>query len=233
MNSNPAGKNLLAKAAAHYKRGRYGPAMALAKKVLAVDEDNDEALFYVAHGLYYAQQFRRSLQFWRRLIKIRPTERYAHLNMGACYDDLGESVLAIKNYRQELELDPFCGTALYNLGALYYRAHKYKLATGYLELCYSQKQGVEAVVSKLARCYFKTNRAEDEQTLYEEYLQAHPNDTWALNNLGSHLMDEGEYYRALIHLKKAARLDPNDKLVAKNIHKALRDLKKQTRSTAN
>jgi Flp pilus assembly protein TadD len=153
--------------------------------------------------------------------------------MGACYDDLGESVLAIKNYKRELELDPFCGTALYNLGALYYRAHKYKLATGYLERCYSQKQSVEAVVGRLARCYFKTSRAEDEQTLYEDYLQAHPNDTWALNNLGSHLVDKGEYYRALSYLKKAARLDPNDKLVAKNIREALRNLKKQTSSTAN
>jgi Flp pilus assembly protein TadD len=225
MNRNRPVKKLLAKAASHYYKGHYGPAMAIARKVLAVERNNDEALFYVAHGLYFARQFRRSLQYWKRLRKIRPTERRVHLNMGACYDDLGESVLAIKNYKRELQLDPVCGMALYNLGALYHQAHKYKLATGYLERCYSQKQSVEAVVCKLAWCYYKTKRTEDEQLLYEHYLQPHPKDTWALNNLGSHLMDQGQYYRALLRLRKASQIDPSDKLVAKNIRKIKHILK--------
>jgi tetratricopeptide (TPR) repeat protein len=219
-------KKLLAKAAALCEKGRYAPAMAIAKKVLILETDNDEALFYVAHGLYYARQFRRSLQYWKRLRKICPAELRVHLNMGACYDDLGESVLAIKNYKRELELDPFCGTALYNLGALYYRTHKYELATGYLQRCYSHKQSVEAVVGKLAKCYYKTNRAKDEKILYEDYLRTHPNDTWALNNLGSHLMDQGQYHRALLLLRKASQINPADKLFAKNIRTTERMRKK-------
>jgi Tfp pilus assembly protein PilF len=62
--------------------------------------------------------------------------------------------------------------------------------------------------------------------LYEDFLQTNPNDTWALNNLGSHLMGQGEYHRALLRLKKAARIDSSDKVVAKNIRKAERELKK-------
>jgi tetratricopeptide (TPR) repeat protein len=219
-------KKLLTKARAHYKKNRYKEAMAIAKKVLSLDKNNDEALFYVAHGLYYAGQFKKSLQFWKRLKKTCPTEPSLHLNMGACYDDLGNKRLAIQNYKKELELNPVSGTALYNLGALYYRTHKYKLAADYLERCYSQKHSVEACVGKLAHAYFKTGQLEKEQILYEEYLQTNPNDTWALNNLGSHLMGQGEYHRALLRLKKAARIHPSDKLVLKNICKAERELKK-------
>ena len=200
----------------------------MAKRILAIDEHNDIALFYFAHGLYYAGQFRRSLQYWRRLKKISPTEPSLHLNMGACHADLGESALAIQNYKKELELNPVSGKALYNLGVLYYRAHKYSLAAGYLERCCSQKHPVEAIVCKLARCYFKTGQLEKEQILYEEYLSTNPNDTWALNNLGAHLMGQGEYHRALLRLKKAARLDPKDQLVARNIlkvEKILNELK--------
>jgi len=153
--------------------------------------------------------------------------------MGACYDDLGESALAIKNFKRELELNPVSGQALYNLGTLYYRAHKYKLAAGYLERCYSQKHSVEAIVCKLARCYFKTGQLEKEQILYEEYLLANPNDTWGLNNLGSHLMGQGEYHRALLRLKKAERLDPKDQLVARNIRKVERILKKLNHPARN
>lgn len=219
-------KKLLAKATALYQKDRYLSAMTFSKRVLAIDKYNDVALFHVAHGLYYAGQFRRSLQYWKRLERICPTERYLHLNMGACYDDLGESALAIKHFKRELELDPVSGCALYNLGSLYHRTHKYKLAADYLERCYSQKHSVEAIVGKLAWCYFKTGQLEKEQTLYEEYLQTNPNDTWALNNLGSHLMGQGEYYRALLRLQKAARIDPADKLVAKNIRKTERILQR-------
>ncbi len=119
-----------------------------------------------------------------------------------------------------------CGTALYNLGALYYKTHRYKLAAHYLERCYSQKHEVGACVSRLAHAYFKAGQLEKEQMLYEEWLWTNPNDTWALNNLGSHLMGQGEYHRALLRLNKAARIDPNDKLVQKNIRKTQRILKK-------
>ncbi len=219
-------KKLLAKATALYNKERYQAAMTFAKKALAIEKDNDTALFYLAHGLYYAKQYRRSLQYWKRLQKLCPTELCVNLNMGACYDDLGESALAIKYFKQELELNPVAGKALYNLGNLYFHKHRYKLAAGYLERCYSLKHSVEAIVCKLAHAYFKTGQEENEQALYEEYLQTNPNDTWALNNLGSHLMGQGKYNCALIRLTKATRIDPNDKLVQKNIRKARRMLKK-------
>ncbi len=186
-------KKLLAKATALYKKERYQAAMTIAKKVLAIEQNNDAALFYVAHGLYYAGQFRRSIQYWKRLARINPSEPVIHLNMGACYDDLGEFALASENYKRELELNPVYGVALYNLGALYYKAHRYKLAAHYLERCYSQKHEVRACVSRLAHAYFKTGQLEKEQMLYEEWLLANPNDTWALNNLGSHFLGQGKY----------------------------------------
>ena len=219
-------KKLLTEARAHYKKNRYKEAMAIAKKVLSLDKNNDEALFYMAHGLYYARQFKKSLQFWKRLQKICPTEPRLHLNMGACYDDLGNKRLAIQNYKKELALNPASGTALHNLGDIYFFAHKYKLAASYLERCHSLKSLPEDCIGKLARSYFKSGQLEKEQILYEEFLQANPNDIWALNNLGSHLMGQGEYHRALLRLKKATRIDPSDKLVLKNIRKAERELKK-------
>jgi tetratricopeptide (TPR) repeat protein len=226
-------ERLLTKAAALYYKKQDQPAMTIAKKVLEKNRENEEALFYVAHGLYHAGQFRKSLQFWKRLKKNAPEERHVSLNMGACHEDLGETSLALANYKRELKLYPTCLKALYNLGALYRRIHKYRLATIYLERCYFRHYRVQSVFGKLAFCYFKTGQREKEQRLYEDFLRSHPNDTWALNNLGSHLMDEGKYYRALLHLRKAARLAPSDKLVAKNIRKIEHLLQKQRDLSAN
>lgn len=207
--------------------------MIIAQKVLEVEKENDEALFYVAHGLYYAGEFRKSLRYWKQLRDLCPEEPRVNLNMGACHEDLGENSLALASYKRELLIDPTCKKALYNLGALYYRLHKYRLATGYLERCYFQRHEVEAVACKLAFCYFKTGQKKKEEYLYEDFLESHPNDTWALNNLGSHLMSEGAYYRALLRLKKAARLNPSDKLVTKNIRKIERLLNKSYNFSAN
>jgi tetratricopeptide (TPR) repeat protein len=226
-------KKLLAKARALYRKHRYKEATVVAKKALSLDRNNEEALFYVAHGFYHAGQFKRSLIFWNRLKKICPKEPNLHLNMGACYDALGNKRFAIQNYKRELALNPNSATALHNLGDIYYFAHKYTVAVVYLEQSHSLKRLPEICIGKLARSYFKTGQARKEQDLYEEFLRTNPKNTWALNNLGSHLMDQGEYYRALILLKKAARLDPNDKLVEKNIRKTLRELNKLKSSTAN
>jgi tetratricopeptide (TPR) repeat protein len=65
-----------------YEKKRYQEAITVAKRVLVADKDNDEALFYVAHGLYYVGRRKQSLQYWKRLKKINPTERNLHLNMG-------------------------------------------------------------------------------------------------------------------------------------------------------
>jgi tetratricopeptide (TPR) repeat protein len=226
-------KKLLTKARALYSKGRYKEALEIAKKVLSLDKDNDEALFYVAHGLYHAGQFKRSLMFWNRLKRICPTEPRLHLNMGACYEALGNNRLAIRNYKKELTLDPLSFTALHNLGDVYFFARKYEPARHYFERSHSLKRLPDICIGKLAHSYFKTGQLEKEQRLYEEFLQTNPNDTWALNNLGSHLMGQGEYYRALIHLKKAARVDPNNKLVAKNIRKALREVMKLKSTRVN
>jgi tetratricopeptide (TPR) repeat protein len=209
-----------------YEKERYRDAVTVAKRVLASNKDNAEALFYLAHGLYYLGRLKQSLQFWKRLKIVNPAEGSLHLNMGACYEDLGNRRLAIQYYKRELKLNPVSGHALYNLGGLYYRARRYKLAAGYLERCYSQKSSIEACVGKLAHSYFKTGQLEKEQILYEEFLQTSSNDTWALNNLGAHLMGQGEYHRALLRLKKAERIDPSDRRVKRNIRKTERILQK-------
>jgi len=113
------------------------------------------------------------------------------------------------------------------LGDIDFFTHNYKLAANYLERSHSQKPLPDDCIGKLAHLYFKTGQLDKEQILYEEFLQKKPNDAWALNNLGSHLMGQGSYARALLRLKTAARIDPADKLVAKNIRKAERLLKNQ------
>ena len=219
-------EKLLARIKALHKKTHFKSVLSLTKRLLSVEKDNEAALFYHAYALHQTGRFRRSLQYWQRLKKINPRQMNLHLNIGVCHADLRNFKEANRNYKIELKLDPFCIKAIYNLGINHYYAHKYKLATPWLERCHSQKYAVDEIICKLAWCYFKTGQADKEQSLYEAYLLAKPNDTWALNNLGSHLISKGAYHRILLRLKKAERLDPGYQRVKQNIRKAERLLKK-------
>lgn len=206
-------------AMALFNKGSYRAAVKAFKQVLAHNGRDDVALFYLALSLYEIGEFRQSLRYWERLKQISPAEKNIHLNMGCAYQSLHRNDLAINCFKKELKLNPLSREALYSLGTLYYNLHKYKCAVSYLERCYALKHSVEQIIDRLAYSYFKTRQIDKEIVLCQDWLRAHPDDTWCLNNLGAAFMHAGEYNRAQIHLQKAALIDPKDERVARNIKK--------------
>jgi len=198
----------------------YKAALGVFRFALKSSRCDSEAIFYMALSLYKLGQLHKSLYYWNRLKKINPIEKNLHLNMGCVYQKLGQNGLAIRHFKQELKINPISGEALYNLGALYYGRHKYKQAVIYLERCYSLKHSIDQIVDKLAYSYFKSRQLKKEVELYEDFLREHSNDAWCLNNLGAALMHLGEYGRAELYLRKAAKIDSKDKMVLRNIKKA-------------
>ena len=131
-------KKLLARAKALHDKVHYKSVLRVTKRILSEKKDDEAALFYHAYALCDLGQYRRSLQYWKRLKKLNPKQLNVHLNMGVCHHYLGKTSLANRCYKTELELYPVSQKALYNLGINYYYAHKYKEAAHYLERCYSQ-----------------------------------------------------------------------------------------------
>lgn len=202
-----------------FDKGSYRAAIAVFRSALVQDPNDIDALFYLALGLYNIKQFKRSLQYWRRFRELHPMEGSVHLNMGAAYEDLGRDDLALRYYKLELGMYPDCRTALYNVGALYYRRHQYRKAIGYLERCYQMGHCKESCVGRLARSYDKTRQRRKEMDLYLDWLQTHPKDAWALNNLGDCLMQSGELARAQIFFQRANAVNPEDEIVQRNLKK--------------
>ena len=207
-------------ALALYKKGRYEAATTAFRKVLACDELNPAVLFYLARSLYRTGRFSQALRYWKKCGRIAPSQQYVHLNSGCAYEKLGQTVSAIRNYKRELEINPLCVEALYNLGNLYYERHKYKQAARFLEQCYSLRHSINEIAERLAYSYFKTRQRDNEIRLYQDRLQANPNDTWCLKNLAVALIEAGEHNRATLYLRKAERLNPEDRFTKRNIQRA-------------
>lgn len=202
-----------------FDKGSYRDAIAAFRSALLRSPNDRYALFYLALGLYRAGQFKRSLEYWKRLRKLNPTEGNLHLNMGCAYQNLGRDDLAIRYFKVELGLNPVSGESLYSLGVLYYNRQEYKKAVNLLERCYALKHSRDQIVAKLAWSYFKTKELSKEIDLYLDWLQGQPKDKWALNNLGAALMQAGEFNRAQMFLQRANVADPADEMVQRNLKK--------------
>lgn len=202
-----------------FKKKSYRAATGAYRAVLKCDRKNETAIFYLALSLYHEKKYQKSLRCWESLRGLNPTQENMHLNIGCAYQAIGRNDLAIWHFKRELVMNPASGETLYSLGTLYYNLHKFKMASNYLERCYSLKHSIEKVVDRLAWTYYKTKRHDKEVALYNDWLRDHPNDGWCLNNMGAVLMDIGEYSRAQLFLQKAERTRPRDKMVSRNLEK--------------
>jgi tetratricopeptide (TPR) repeat protein len=208
---------LLSEAVSLCDRGSFREALGPLERIVAWDPANYTALFYFALSLLETEQSERSLQYWKKLRRMGTSKKNILLNMGCAYQNLGREGLAIRCFKRELEINPSSGESSYNLGVLYHNAHKYNEAIKYLERCFALKHSVESIVDRLADCYFRLGLPEKEKSLYEEWLKHNPNDVWCLNNLGAVLMQTEEYSRAEMYLKRAARVEPKDEVVLRNL----------------
>ena len=60
-------------------------------------------------------------------------------------------------------------------------------------------------------------------TIYNKILESNPNDTFALNNLGTVYHEFGDYEKAMQYYEKTYRLNPLDEIALSNIGKILHD----------
>jgi Flp pilus assembly protein TadD len=53
--------------------------------------------------------------------------------------------------------------------------------------------------------------------MYKRYLESNAESSWALQNLGAAFMDLSKFNLALVYLRKAKQLTPNDAIIQRNI----------------
>jgi tetratricopeptide (TPR) repeat protein len=213
------------KGIALYQSGRFRAAAAKLSLVLQegvkVSWVNYEPLFYLALSFYEIGRLVDSLKIWRQLHSFAQDRKNILLNIGCTYHRMGRVDQAIRYYKAELKLNPVCDESLYNLGSIYYGRNNFRIASIYLEKLYAQRPTAELVAGRLADCYFKMGRLQDEIRLYENYLSIKPKDSWCLNNLGAALIDAGENSRAQLLLNRAVATEPRDKIAKRNLRRAV------------
>jgi len=121
---------------------------------------------------------------------------------------MGRDRLASFHYRRELSRNADCAEALWNLGRLYFRSHRWLQASKTLRRCLDLgfMFEIEDTVDKLGFCYTKLGDLRSYIQIFTTYVRIFPRASWAFANLGRALLQAGDYRGAVLRLSRANKL---------------------------
>jgi tetratricopeptide (TPR) repeat protein len=141
------------KACEKIRGGDFDGAIALLEPVLARNPADANAHFYVGLARVGKQQYREAVESLTRVTELQPDFPGAWLELGICYDKLGQTEKALSAYDRNLQLEPADTAALYNSGLVLFGANRVDEALARFEKGIALKPADPDLLDMAARCY--------------------------------------------------------------------------------
>lgn len=169
----------------------------------------------------YLQQ---SLIHFNKSLEILPENKLSHYNSGLCYVQLGDTNNAIIRYKRAIELDSNYIMPVNNLGVLYQARQEFDAAQQYYELALKIDPNAKTPVKNLGDLFimkgiYYSQLGDDVNAMrsYQKSMSYNSNNSFLLNNMASIYSSVQKFDSALICLKKAFNIEPQNLLVIQNI----------------
>ena len=123
------------------KKKQTQPAsVTIAGKTITFDERTKQNLLIDQQALaaYEAKNYSKALELYTRLVDANPSAHQYYQFRGTVYEDMGNDVLAKKDFEKAIELDPSNTTSLYRLAMVYHRRNDLDNAIIYLRRAYNE-----------------------------------------------------------------------------------------------
>ncbi len=105
-------------ASQNHQKSNFKVAENLYKKILKINPNHFESIFYLGVLLLEFNNFDRAKQLFQKAIRIQPNYAPAHNNLGMVFQELGEFEKAISSYQMAVKYEPENLAHLYNLSRL-------------------------------------------------------------------------------------------------------------------
>ncbi len=180
------------------------------RRVIELDPENAQA--YNLLGLVYDQlgDHEKADASFQEAIRLAPAFTGSYNNLGISYLRQNRTAEAQGAFLKVLELDPRDATAHYNLGLLYMKEGDFQKSVDHLEQARSLKPGDPAILFNLAKGHFQMGSYSNALAILQDLdrLPASSRLPEVQNLLGTVLTRSGQLDPAIVHLQKAADLDP-------------------------
>ena len=93
-------------ASQNHQKNNFKVAKNLYKKILKINPNHFESIFYLGVLLLESNNFDRAKQLFQKAIRIQPNYAPAHNNLGMVFGELGEFEKAISSYQMAVKYEP-------------------------------------------------------------------------------------------------------------------------------
>lgn len=134
---------------------------------------------------YQAKNYKESLNYYDKAIKILPLSIEAKLGYAFPAYAMGNKELVIKKYKEILTIDPGNYYGNYRLGTLYYERKEYQEANRHFDKLINLYPFDYDVIIMSAWTYFRLSKLREAKVLFNKALLNRPDDASALEGLSS------------------------------------------------
>lgn len=115
-------RQLIKEGVALHDKGDYDGAISRYEQVLKENPDDVLALYEMSYSYFVQKNYQKSIEIGYQAARYRSTLIDAiYVQIGSCYDELGDPKKAIENYNFGIKLSPSSSLLHYNLAITYFR----------------------------------------------------------------------------------------------------------------
>ena len=167
-----------------------------------------EEIFNLAVQNHKGKNLNSAIDLYNEVLKINPSNKDAHNNLGTLFQALGDNQKAKSYYEKAIELNPAFDLAHNNLGALLDKLGNNQKAIGYFEKAIEINPAFTDAHVNLGNSFEKLKEYRKAINCYEKAIEIDP--TYAIThfNLGTIYSKLKDFHKAINCYEKAIEIDP-------------------------
>ena len=195
--------------AVYGRAGRHAEAIEANRRVLAIDQQDFEALSNLGSALKQCGHLAEAELYLKKATDISPRFAEAHYNLGACFAAQGKNTLAEASYLDAIREDSRLHRAHFNLGVVVQNLGRYEEAEASYRQATKLKPDYEAAFAGLATLQSLMGKLEESRANFTRAIEIKPDFPEAFLGLGVTLKLLKNFDEAEIAFKKALDLRSN------------------------
>ena len=159
--NNLTAKETFVLALQNHQKNNFQVAENLYKKILKMNSNHFESIFYLGTLLVQTQRFELAIPLLSKATQINPNYAAAHNNLGAALKELGEYQSAIICSQKAIQIQPDLESAHLNLGLVFQELGKFKKSINCFQKAIQIRPNFIKAHQNLMEAYEKTNQKKE------------------------------------------------------------------------
>ena len=159
--NNLTAKETFVLALQNHQKNNFQVAENLYKKILKMNSNHFESIFYLGTLLVQTQRFELAIPLLSKATQINPNYADAHNNLGAVLKELGEYQSAINCCQKAIQIQPDLESAHLNLGLVFQELGKFKKSINCFQKAIQIRPNFIKAHQNLMEAYEKTNQKKE------------------------------------------------------------------------